>query len=120
MSEGLKMAIILAVCTFVLSLGLVTMYSGQNFTRVFMSSVNDVATYASSSEIEAIGEYNGDIPAATLYIVLSKDPGRVESISGTAYGIIVNSVDDLRMLFKTQIHVTVLRNIDRYRIIISP
>lgn len=119
MSDSVRVAVIILVVCFVMSIGLVIVYSGKSFANDYMSGVGNVQSSAATSSIEAIASYDGDLPAASVFVALSKDPGLIESINGTAYSVTVVKISDLEKLFKHQVHVTVLKYLDRYRITIS-
>jgi len=121
-SDSTKIAVTLIVSGFIVFLVATTTLIGQDFGRQFIATITNTQAEVAGSEIEAIATYNDSLPAASVYIALSKNIGVVDNISGTAYGVNVATVEDLTKLFKYKIHTTVIINStgDMYRIIISP
>lgn len=121
MSTAAVMAVSLIVMGFVLFVLSVVMLLNLDFMRSFQNNTTAYFVEASTADVEAIANYRGDLPAATIYVALSKNPGVIEQINGTAYGVTVDDIEDLQQLFKYQIHVTVLKNSiqETYRITIS-
>lgn len=122
MSDSAKLAVGLIVTGFVLFILANIVLLGKSFSNDFVDNVTGAQSEVVGMEIESIAKYNGDIPAASVYVALSKNRTVVDQISGTAYGVTVTAIEDLTLLFKYQIHVTVLKNDDfgTYRITISP
>lgn len=119
MSDSLKLAITLMVLGFTLSIVMALVTVGQSANRGFQGEINTLTATMISNDLEALSEYRGDLPAASVYVALSGDPGLIENISGTAYGVTITKIEDLKQLFKRQIHVTIYKHLDTYRIVIS-
>lgn len=122
MADSAKVAIALIVMGFVIFILATVVLLGSNFMEGFVNNVTGTQSEVSGSEIESIAAYNGDLPAATVYVALAKNRTLINQINGTAYGVTVTTIEDLESLFKYQIHVTVLKNQNdgTYRITISP
>jgi len=121
-SDGAKMAIALIVTGFVLFIVTTVMMSGRAFMNDYMTTVVNTQAEVMSAEIEALAIYAEDLPAASVYVALAKNSGFIDAIDGTAYGVTVTTIEDLKELFKHEIHVTIIKNntTGMYRVTISP
>lgn len=120
MSTGMRMAVTLLVVGAVLSIVVVTISFGQSFYRSMLGSVSDGVGYTYAAELEALGDYNDALPAASVYIALEKNRAAIRSISGSAYSVVVNSIEDVQLLFKHQIKCKITPNGEMYDVEIEP
>lgn len=120
MSTGAHIAVTMIIVGAVLSIVVVTISFGQGFYREMLSSISTGVGYTYSAELEELSDYIQALPAASVYVALEKNRAAIKSISGSAYGKTVSSVDDVQYLFKYQIKCTITQNGEMYDVVISP
>jgi hypothetical protein len=84
---------------------------GDRALRTTVTGVGDMFISSTASEFIDISNHDSSMLASTLYIALKKNQTQVISVTGTAHGINVNSIDDLKGIFHQKIYVTVMRSV---------
>jgi hypothetical protein len=120
MSTGARIAVTMLIVGAVLTIVAITVSFGQDFYRGMLGSISNGVSYTYAAELEALSDYNEALPAASVFVALEKNRGAIRSISGTAYSVTVNSIDDVQSLFKHQIKCTITQNGEMYDVVIGP
>lgn len=105
-----------------LIIGVIVLFStmGQSFGNKSVSQVADIIAETYATElINASG--HGALPAASVFLLIEKNNQAIRSITGTAYGVTINGIDDLTELFdkKVRIKVTDANYMELYDIVIE-
>ncbi|WP_304944493.1 hypothetical protein [Vallitalea guaymasensis] len=116
----LRQGVVLVVIAFIVGICWITVTCGQQLYRSMSNMITNGISSTYSSEIEAIIDYQQDLPTSSIYIALLKNSDSIRSISGGAHGIRVNSIDDLQLLFKYQINCDITKKNEVYDIVIKP
>lgn len=116
----LRQGVVLIVIAFIVSICWITVVCGQQMYRSMTNMIINGVSSVYSSEIDSIIDYQKDLPASSMYLAFEKNRNSIRSISGSAYGITVNSIDDLQKLFNHQINCTITKYNEAYDIEIKP
>lgn len=105
---------IMAVVLFVLvTIQSVVMISARDASQNIINANNN----SFGSKIVAMETYNGPLPAASVFSVLSAEEADVVSISGMVAGERIDSIKDLSKVFQYKVYVTVSpTEVDTYNI----
>lgn len=106
-NQGITIAITLGIVSFVIGIIVFVSAMGQNFSRETINYVTDVNSANYASDVRSLENYNEAIPAASMYVALDKNRAAVKQVTGVAYGVTINSADDLKKLFSKQVKATI-------------
>ncbi len=121
LSVGAMIAIELIVLSAVIGLIMLFAGMGQQFQRTILESVTDVVASSYGSDIEAICENEGTLPASTVYVVLERNSDIIQSITGyidkklgdgTVIRYTISDKEDLTKFFDTRVRTSLRRTED--------
>lgn len=116
---SVQTAIQMLVVAAVLSIVIVFISLGRGFSRNTVKTVDNIHELAYASELMSINDYGESLPVATIYVALEKNRGYINNISGTVYGISINSVDDLTGLYHKKVRCEVSLVDEIYDVVIK-
>lgn len=119
MSATLKQSVILIVLSFVIAAMWLIVIFGQQINRGGVNNITQSTSFTYSSELESLQNYTDDLPASSVYLALEKNREAILSISGSAYSISIDTIEDLQKVFGNQIFCEVTRDGEAYRVEIT-
>lgn len=118
MENELSISVIIAVELLVIAviIGSIMLFSslGRDMGRASMQRVDDIHASTYGAELEALGEYDRPIPIASVFVLLEKNQGNIEKISGHVDGTVIDSINDLTDLYHKKVKCIVTEKNDKY------
>jgi hypothetical protein len=119
MVVGINIATTMIVVGIVLSLIFTSIGFGALIRREAVTSITNGVSFSYSADLDALSMYGEKLPAASVYIALAKNREAIVSISGSAHGVTVTSIEDITKLFKYKITTTITELNEAYSVVIG-
>ncbi|QMV40503.1 hypothetical protein [Cohnella cholangitidis] len=106
-SHGIHLTVNMVIIAAIVAMLALFITLGQNFGRNAQTVIADNQASAYAAELRAMRNYESSIPAASAYILLTKNVGAVRSISGAAFGVSITSIEDLTRIMDNKVRLRV-------------
>jgi len=106
-SHGIHLTVNMVIIAAIVAVLALFIAIGQNFGRNAQTIIADNQASAYAAELRAMKNYESPIPAASAYILLTKNEGAVRSISGTAFGVPIMRIEDLTRIMDSKVRLRV-------------
>lgn len=112
-SFSIYTAVSLVIVSVILSILIYFITMGHNFGRESIAEIASIQAETYATELINTADH-GAVPTASVFVMLHKNANAIRSISGNAYGVTIDSTDDLTQLFDKKIRLSIIERDDFY------